>query len=91
MMEKTSADKVELTIKTDEDGEEMAEVTLTGEGVGLDAPQLTEITGKEEFPMEVLENADVEFFTGENKVVLWRKKDRNSDGFKSLKRNPRHE
>ncbi|MGD1003281.1 MAG: hypothetical protein ABR884_01770 [Minisyncoccia bacterium] len=90
MLEKMSANTIELTVKTDEGGEEMAEVTLTGEGSGLDAPQLTEIAAKEEFPLEILDNADVEFFAGENKVILRRKKDRNSDGFKSIKRNPRH-
>lgn len=67
---------IELNTIPGENGEEVAEVTLAGEGEGLDPSQLQELIEKGELFIKVFTEADPEFFAGQNKVILRRKKDR---------------
>jgi hypothetical protein len=64
----------ELAIAKDEDGGEVAEVTIAGEGKGLGSEQISELIDKGELFMKVFAEASPEFFTDQNKVILRRKK-----------------
>jgi len=75
---------VELNIKN-EDGEEVAEVTILDEGNGLDPNQIPDPTrdeglleghGRGVYFMRVFTDADPEFFEGQGKVILRRRKNR---------------
>jgi len=71
---------IELNVAdSEETGVEEAEVTLMGEGKELGPDRLSELV------------SDTEFFVNMNKVVLRRKKDRTSDGYRSIKEGPHHE
>jgi hypothetical protein len=66
----------ELNIVKGADGDEVAEVTIVGEGRGLSPEQLSKLIDGGEFFMKVFTEADPEFFAGQNKVILRRKKNR---------------
>jgi hypothetical protein len=66
----------ELAITGDEEGEDVAEVTIMGEGKGLDPDQLSKLIEKGELFVKVFTQADPEFFADQNKVILRRKKNR---------------
>jgi len=66
----------ELAITGNEEGEDVVEVTIVGEGKGLDPDQLSKLIEKGELFVKVFTQADPEFFADENKVILRRKKNR---------------
>ena len=66
----------EVAMTGGEDGEDVAEVTIVGEGKGLDPDQLSELIEKGELFVKVFTQADPEFFADQNKVILRRKKNR---------------
>ena len=76
---------VELNMTKDEDGEEVAEVTILDEGKGFDPSEITDSTAEEGLMksdgrgvrlMKVLTDTEPEFFPGQGKVILRRKKNR---------------
>jgi serine/threonine-protein kinase RsbW len=76
---------VELSMTKDADGEEMAEVTVVDEGKGFDPSQVPNPTraeglmeghGRGRFFMKVFTDSEPEFFEGQGKVILRRKKNR---------------
>jgi hypothetical protein len=66
----------EVAMPGGEDGEDVAEVTIVGEGKGLDPDQLSKLIEKGELFVKVFTQADPEFFADQNKVILRRKKNR---------------
>jgi hypothetical protein len=83
---------IELNVAdSEETGVEEAEVTLMGEGKELGPDRLSELVSDPEFFEKVMDESDPEFFVNMNKVVLRRKKDRTSDGYRSIKEGPHHE
>ena len=83
---------IELSVVNNEEtGDEEAEATLMGAGEELSPDRLSELVQDPEFFEKVMNDSDPEFFVNMNKVVLRRKKDRPSDGFRSIKKGPQHE
>jgi len=66
----------ELNVLNDENGGEIAEVTLAGEGESLGPERIGELIEKNELPVTLLTEATTQFFSDENKVILRRKKER---------------
>lgn len=69
MAEMMKGATIELAVTKDENGNDVAEVTISsdGEGGGFDL---------ERIPMKVFVEADPEFFAKQHKVILRRQKDR---------------
>lgn len=65
----------ELTVTKDEDGGEVAEVTIAGEGNGFGPEQIAQLIDRGELPVEAFDRDTTQFFEDQNKVVLRRKKD----------------
>jgi hypothetical protein len=66
----------DLAITKDEEGREVAAVTIAGAGKGLDSEQISELIDTGKLFMNVFSEASPEFFADQNKVILRRKKDR---------------